>query len=77
MDWAECDCYPEDECAAIRLADLPPQQTATRQEPAYLFLTFLCASDPFKVTNSIIFYNIGHIQQQHSNIITSNTQLYV
>lgn len=30
MDRAECDCYPEDECAAVRLADLPPQQTATR-----------------------------------------------
>lgn len=77
MDWAECDCYPEDKCAAIRLADLPPQQTATRQEPAYLFLTDLWVSHSVKVTNSIIYFNIEHIQQQHSNIIASKSLLYV
>lgn len=72
MDRAECDCYPEDKCAAIRLADLPPQQTATRQEPAYLFLTDLWVSHHFKVTNSLIYYNIGHIQHQQSDIMASN-----
>lgn len=76
MDRTECDCYPEDKCAAVRLADLPPQQTATRQELACLFLTDLWILHPFTATNSLISYRIKPAQQQHSYSLESITLLY-